>query len=315
MAIDTKRHLISIDDLSASERIGLLDRAEWHRTHVAQGAVLQGRVVALLFLQPSTRTRVGFQVAAARLGGSTVEISDLKYQTGMDHAESLSDTVRVISDYCDIVVLRHSSSAEAENVTRVSSAPIINGGSGEHHPTQALIDLYAIRRRLGRLDGLRIGFAGDLKFSRSAQSVLRALRRLAPKEIRLMAPASRGAPAVLLETFDGNTLAYRPELQAEGLDVLYMAGLMPGLGTNSLTPEERAKFRLTEERLSKLPDHGVVLCPLPRIDEIDVAVDASPKGGYFVQSADGLFVRMAVLEGFVHGNSLASRIGFTHSDV
>jgi len=300
MIEDTIRHLIRTDDLSRSEILELLERAEWHRTQATRTTMFQGRVAGLLFLQPSTRTRIGFQVAMARLGGTSVEIHETKYEEGMDNAETLSDTIRAIGGYCDILIMRHSSFTEVKHAAEISQVPIINGASGiEHHPTQALIDLYAILRKFGKVDGIRIGLVGDLGNSRCARSLLRALCQFAPKEIRLMAPARHKLPVDTITQFPDGVALECPCLQTQGLDVLYMAGLPPGKGELFLTPEERLQFRLTAEHLAQLPDNGMVLCPLPRIDEIDVGVDVSPKASYFSQSLEALFVRMAVLEKFM----------------
>lgn len=300
MAKDVMRHLISIDDLSTSEIIGLLDRAEWHRVHATRTTLFQGRTAGLLFLQPSTRTRVGFHVAMSRLGGQAVEITKTKYQVGMDRAESLSDTICSISSYFDIIVARNSSSEELERVVTLSSVPIINGGSGNnHHPTQSLIDLFAIRRRTGKLEGLRIGLAGDLSRSRAANSLLRVLQRFPPEEIRIMSPPDGNPSRGLIKAFASDIINYCDRIKTDGLDVLYMAGFPLGGRMLSLSSASRANFRLTQQRAEQLPDHGVVLCPLPRIDEIDVNVDVSTKAGYFIQSSEGLYMRMALLEKYL----------------
>ena len=147
------RHLFSIDDLGREGILAILDRAEKLHAEPPDPRRFAGRILGLLFLQPSTRTRFGFHAAMARLGGTAIELQETKLQPGMTRAESLADTVRCVSAYCDVIVLRHSSTATVEQAMAVSAVPVINGGSGtEHHPTQTLIDLFTIRRRLGRLD-------------------------------------------------------------------------------------------------------------------------------------------------------------------
>lgn len=290
-------HLFSIDDLSVQEIEALLSQAEKLKKGEPRCPALLGKVAGLMFLQPSTRTRIGFHVAMQRLGGLAVEIFESKYQPDMDTAESFEDTIRVVSCYCDVVVLRHSVTDNVLRALEVSSTPIINAGSGqEYHPTQAIIDLFAIRRHFGRIDGLRVGLAGDLSHSRSARSLVRALKHYPPSEFRLMAPEGRNLPQESIDSFPERIIKRCDCLDVERLDVLYMAGMPSGGRKTAMPEDERAGFQLTPEKLTALPQKSIVLCPLPRIDEIDRAVDNSPQAAYFVQSADGLFVRMAILQ-------------------
>lgn len=295
-------HLFSIDDLGHSGILEVLNRAEKIRLQPLQDRPFVGKVLGLLILQPSTRTRVGFHSAMARLGGTAIEITDTKLQSGMGMAESFTDTVRSISAYCDALVLRHHSLNEVRAAIAVSDVPVINGGSGwEHHPTQALIDLYAIQRRFARPEGLRIGIAGDLEGSRAARSLVQALVHFSPRELRLMSPEGRELPLSLLDGFCSSLIDQRHELAVEGLDVLYMAGLPEGLGENQLGETVRERFRLTRHRAESLPAEALVLNPLPRIDEIETEVDRLPVAGYFAQSREALFVRCAILQRVLGG--------------
>jgi len=290
-------HLLSVDDLGHSGILGVLDRAEELRLQPPQDMPFLGKVLGLLIFQPSTRTRVGFHAAMVRLGGAAIEVTETKLQQGMGRAESLADTVRSISSYCDGLVLRHSLLDEFRAAIAVSDIPVINGGSGwEQHPTQALIDLYAIRRHFARLEGLRIGIVGDLEGSRAARSLIQALGYFTPRELRLMSPEGRGFPLALLGGFGGTIIEVLQELTVEGLDVLYMAGLPEGLGEARLEETVRERFRLTRRRAERLPPEALVLNPLPRIDEIEPEVDELSIAGYFQQSKEGLFVRCSVLE-------------------
>lgn len=298
------RHLLSLRDLNVEDVTQILDRASTFAA--AGGGAVRSRptVVGLLFFQPSTRTRIGFAAAAARLGGTTVELNQPKYQPGMSGPESLEDTVRAVGAYCDLLVIRHGSVETVEAALKVAPVAVICGGGGRLlHPTQALIDLYAIRKHLGRLDSLRIGLAGDLRSSRSAHSLLRALAWYRPKEVRLMAPSGREPDESGLEELPASVgSSCRPDLDATGLDVLYMAGMPPGTGEERLSDATLESFYLTPERLANMPAAGVVLCALPRTGDIDPQVDTDPRAVYFEQSANGLFVRMATLEHVLEQN-------------
>jgi aspartate carbamoyltransferase catalytic subunit len=290
-------HLLSIADLGRAGILAVFDRAEELRLQPLRGGIFPGRILGLVFFQPSTRTRVGFHAAMARLGGTAIEVTETKAQPGMSQPESLVDTIRSISGWCDALVLRHHSSEELQAAAEASDAPVINGGSGcEHHPTQALLDLFAIRRRFGRLEDLRIGIAGDLGSSRAARSLVEALAHFSPRELRLMAPLGRELPGSVLAGLDGARIDVRHDLAVEDLDILYMAGLPEGVGDGRLDEVIRGRFRLTRARAEALDPGALVLDPLPRIDEIEPEVDALPAAGYFAQSREALFVRCAVLE-------------------
>jgi aspartate carbamoyltransferase catalytic subunit len=290
-------HLFSISDLGQAEILAILDRADSLRDSGFHDPPCQRKILGLFFFQASTRTRFGFHAAIARLGGTAIELTETKYQAGMGRPESLGDMMRSISSYCDAIVLRHDSVAAFREAMAVSDVPVINGGCGlEHHPTQALIDLFAIRRRFGRLKGLRVGLAGDLARSRAARSLVEALACFSQEELRLMAPEGRELPDSLLAGWDVARIRRSGEMDFGDLDILYMAGLPEGTGPGRLTEKERQRFRLTRERAETLPASALVLNPLPRIDEIDPGMDALPVAGYFDQSREAIFVRCAVLE-------------------
>lgn len=291
------RHLDSIDQLGREGICRLLDRAAEIRRQPPDPACCRGKILGLLFFQPSTRTRFGFHAAIARLGGTGIELHEPRYEKGMTRPESAVDSVRSVSAYCDAVVLRHGDAEVFAAAMAASDVPVVNGGCGtERHPTQTLIDLFAIRERLGRLDGLRIGLAGDLGGSRSARSLVRGLRAFPPVELRLMAPSSSVLPDALLSKLTATDVRQIPRLEVGGLDALYMAGFPEGVGPSRADEEVRAPFRLTAAKARDLDDKAVVLSPLPRIDEIEKGVDAAPQAVYFGQSRLGLVVRMAVIE-------------------
>lgn len=292
------RHLGTIADLSSAEVLEILDRAEELRLG-ARPLTRPGRVLTLAFFQSSTRTRMGFASAAIRLGFGTIDLFAERHEARMSSAESLSDTIRVVSAYSDALVLRHPAEDAWANAVAHTRCPLINGGNGnDEHPTQALIDLFAIRRATGRLDGLTVGIVGDIRGGRSAHSLLKALVRLGQREIRLMGPEPLADDALPAQWADdaASQIAVVHELSLRGVDVLYMAGLPESTGGGRIDQADRARFSLTNDSLRELPDTAVVLCPLPRIDEIEPAVDSDPRVRCFEQSDDGVFLRMAILE-------------------
>ncbi len=291
------RHLLRVGDLDRLDIEALLDRAESLRRDPKSTRSRVGAVLGLALFQPSTRTLTGFQAAMARLGGASVVLSNLRMRPEMSEPESLEDTIRVLSAYCDALVFRHESPDALELAVAVTSCPVVNAGNGDdEHPTQALIDLFAIRRWHRRLDGLRIGIVGDMRGSRSTHSLIGALVHFAPAEIRLMFPHERGLPpAWRVPSLPFTDREGR--LDFDDLDVLYMAGLPPGTGEDVVPGETRAKLRLSAaDAAARLPSRAVILSPLPRIDEIDRAVDERPNARYFEQSGEAQYVRMAVLE-------------------
>lgn len=292
-------HLGSIDDLTNEDVNHILDRAEALRC----GAELRLRprqVLSLAFFQSSTRTRVGFAAAGIRLGMGPVDLWAERYDEAMSSPESLADTIRVVTAYSDVMVFRHPSREAWAEAVAVAQCPLINcGNSGDEHPTQALIDGFAIRRAFGRLDGLRVGIVGDVAGSRSAHSLMRLLARFRPSEVRLMGPESRVGGAVADSWVSGparSSVSVVHELDVRELDVVYFAGLPEGEGSGRLATSVRRRFMLTRERLQVLPDSAIVLCPLPRVDEIARELDRDARCRHFAQSDGGGWLRMAILE-------------------
>jgi len=291
------RHLGSIADLSSDEVLAILDRAEELRAG-APPTSRPGHVLALAFFESSTRTRVGFASAAIRSGWGTVDLSAGRHGSEMSAPESLSDTIRVVSAYSDAMVLRHPASDAWATAVAHTRCPLINGGNGnDEHPTQALIDLFAIRKATGRLEGLNVGIVGDICGSRAAHSLIKALSRLGQAEIRLMGPGSRLDSAVAAAWGGGaGHVTIGHDLVLADLDVLYVAGLPEGTGSERLSAFTRATFSILASRITDLPAWAAVLCPLPRIDEISQEVAGDVRCRFFQQSDDGESVRMAVLE-------------------
>jgi aspartate carbamoyltransferase catalytic subunit len=302
-SVDRRRLFLRVDDFSEADVRAIFDRA---RALSAAGAHRQTSpaggppTVGLLFLQPSLRTRVGFAVAAARNGGRHVDVDALRYQENMSAPESFADTIRTISGMVDVVVVRTSFILCRGELERNCVCPCINGGDGDEHPTQALIDLFMIEQRFGTADGLRIGICGDLQ-SRVVKSLVRLLSRSTLKELRLIGPPSRRLASGLLTSNLEKIATATDEAAFESLDVLYLAGLARQRGPDILSVEARRKFSVSESNIGALSQSSAILCPMPAIDEIDVAVRDDPRICMFQQSDLGVFVRMALLALIAHG--------------
>ncbi len=272
------------------------------RLLAARPPLLPGRVMATLFYEPSTRTRLSFESAMLRLGGQVVSTENARDFSSAIKGETLEDTVRIVGGYSDCIVLRHPEEGAAARAAAVSTVPVINAGDGRgEHPTQALLDLYTIRAELGRLEGLRVVMAGDLANGRTVHSLIRLLSQYrglkvtlaGPEQLRLPAPtvqALRDSGAEvreaesLLEAVVGADVVYQTRIQAERLsEPLEEAG------------RDAARFRVTKEVMAALPQGAVVMHPLPRVGEIDPEVDSDPRAAYFRQARNGVPVRMALL--------------------
>jgi len=292
------KHLISIDDLSREEIVKILDKAEEFED-VALGLrsckILEGKILANLFFEPSTRTRISFETAMKRLGGEVVNVS-AQEASSMAKGETLADTIRVISNYCDAIVIRHFLEGAARFAAENSSVPVINAGDGAgQHPTQTLLDLYTIRKECRRLEGLTIALVGDLKYSRTIHSLIKALK-LFKNKIYLVSPEVLSLPEEFLEEIDGNAEKAKLEDIIESVDVLYVTRIQK---ERFLDEEEYRRvagsYRITPEMVSRMKDSAIILHPLPRVDEIDVRVDSTRHARYFKQAFYGVPVRMAIL--------------------
>lgn len=247
--------------------------------------------VGLLFLAPSLRSRVGFASAAIRLGGTPIEVRELRRTTEMNAAESFEDTLRVLSGMVDVTVVRTPFETDRATIEALVASPYVNAGDGAaNHPTQALIDLYAIGRTQGSPENLRLGLCGDLT-SRSARSLIALLGIISPLSIRLIAPDGYDEVAVPAGTELEQRTVRCSKPDFTDLDVLYMCGLDGGVPTST-----REAFALTAERLAELPAEASILAPMPIIDEVSVDVRRDPRFKAFDQSDWGVYVRMAVLD-------------------
>lgn len=284
------KNLIRIEDLKKEKILEILELSKEIKNNPEKFIdKLKGKSLATIFFQPSTRTRISSSLAIQKLGGNAVDIYETKFEQGMEKGESFKDTIRVIGDYVELICLRHGLDDAPFIAEENTNAKIINCGNGkDQHPTQALLDLFTIWEEFGRLDKLNIAMVGDLKNSRSAHSLLIALSFFENNKIRLISPQNLKMPERYF-AFSKN-FEEKEEFDVSNEDVIYICGL-----TSANADENtRKKYCVTRGVLEKLKKEGIILNPLPRIDEISEEVDKFPNVRYFQQSKNGLFVRMAI---------------------
>jgi aspartate carbamoyltransferase catalytic subunit len=265
-------------------------------------ASMKGKIMASLFYEPSTRTRFSFESAMLRLGGSVITTENAKEFSSVSKGETLEDSIRVVSGYADVIVLRHDEEGSSKRASLVSDVPVINAGDGSgQHPTQALLDLYTIRRELGKIDGLRIAFIGDLKHGRTIRSLSYLLGKFADVKIWFVSPKGLRVGADIREYLGKHGVSYS---ETEDLDAV-----IPEVDVVYQTRIQKERFKSTKEYakfkgcytidmsvVKRMNQKSIIMHPLPRVDEIATEVDASPKAVYFKQARYGLLVRMALLK-------------------
>ena len=296
------RHLIDSLDLSVAETQEILDLADRIAGDPAAYAhCADGKILATLFYEPSTRTRLSFETAMLNLGGRTLGFAGAE-QCSATKGETVADTARVISCYADIIAMRHPKEGAPLRASMYSKIPVINAADGGHnHPTQTMIDLLTIRQRKGRLDHLKVGFCGDLKFGRTVHSLVNSLVRYSGNEFYFISPEELKVPDYLVEdTLKPTKTPYHEVISLEDtlprLDVLYMTRVQKERFFNE---EDYIRLKdiyiLDQEKLNLAKADMPVLHPLPRVDEIATEVDADPRAAYFQQVLNGKFIRMALI--------------------
>ncbi len=295
------RSLIDISELSCEEVDSLIATANDIIAHPdAYREKCRGKKLATLFFEPSTRTRLSFEAAMYELGGNVIGFAAAQ-NSSASKGESVSDTAKVISCYADIIAMRHPKEGAPLVASRAASVPVINAGDGGHsHPTQTLADLLTISREKGRLTDLTVGFCGDLKFGRTVHSLIAALSRCPGIRFVLISPAELTLPGYVKDTLDEKGIPYEETRSLEdavgSLDILYMTRVQQERFFNE---EEYLRLKnsyiLTPEKLRLAPPDMSVLHPLPRVNEISVAVDDDPRACYFKQVLYGKYMRMALI--------------------
>ncbi len=295
------RDIVTIKDFKKDEIIKILDVAE-DMLPIAHGKeksdLLHGYIMASLFFEPSTRTRLSFEAAMKRLGGNVIGFAQ-PGTTSIMKGESLADTIRTAESYCDVIVIRHPKEGSARLAAEFATVPIINGGDGAgRHPTQCLLDLFTIRKEKGSIEGNKIALLGDLKYGRTVHSLAYALS-LFKTEMVFIAPPELQMPKEVVEECrkNGAKLSIKNEFDnVDDIDVLYVTRIQKERFPD---PEEYEKvagsYRIDMDMLKNAKEDMIIMHPLPRVDEISPAIDSTKHAAYFRQTFNGIPVRMALL--------------------
>ena len=292
------KSLVSISDFDKQEILKIMELAAHFESNPGE-QLLHGRLFASLFFEPSTRTRLSFESAINRLGGRVIGFSEAG-NTSVSKGETLHDTIKMVSNYCDLIVMRHYIEGAARYASEVASVPVVNAGDGSNqHPSQTLLDLYSIKKTQGGLDGIHIVMVGDLKYGRTVHSLLQALSYfgarftfVSPEELRLPDEYKiflREHGMVFTETTD-----MREAIR--DADILYMTRVQRERFSDLMEYERvKSAYVLKADMLEGTRANLRILHPLPRITEIDTDVDADPKAYYFEQARNGVFTRQAII--------------------
>jgi aspartate carbamoyltransferase catalytic subunit len=292
------RSLVSISDFSKEEYIRILDIAADFENKPNQ-KLLNDHVVATLFFEPSTRTRLSFETAANRLGARVVGFSDTG-STSVQKGETLKDTIKMVSGYADIIVMRHPREGAARWASEMSSVPVINAGDGANqHPTQCLLDMYSIRQTQGKLDNLNIAFVGDLKYGRTVHSLVQAMCNF-NATFQLVSPQELKLPSAVKMHIKESNLEYHQYTELAEIvpiaDVIYMTRIQKERFSDPMEYEKvKNSYVLHRTMLEGCKPNMKILHPLPRVNEISEDVDATPQAFYFKQAENGVYVRQALL--------------------
>ena len=291
------KHVISISDLTRSDMELVVATAQRLKAE-PDSRLLKDKLVASCFFEASTRTRLSFETAVQRLGGNIIGFAD-GGNTSAKKGETLADSIKIISSYTDAVVMRHPKEGAARLASEFSRVPVINGGDGSNqHPTQTLLDLFSIHETQGKLDGLNVAFVGDLKYGRTVHSLAQALS-LFNCRFFFISPEALAMPDYLCEELEEKGIRFSvhetmEEVMPE-LDILYMTRVQKERFDETEYKHMAAKFVLELATLEGAKPTMKILHPLPRVDEIDVAVDKTPHACYFQQAENGVYARQALL--------------------
>ena len=292
------RSLVSIDDFTTDEILKILDLAEEFEKMSSQ-PLLAGKVIATLFFEPSTRTRLSFESAISKLGGKIIGFSDSS-NSSISKGETLNDTIKTVKNYCDLIVMRHYIEGSARFASEIAGIPVINAGDGANqHPTQTLLDLYSIRKTQGRLDNLNIFIVGDLKYGRTVHSLVMAMSRW-NATFNFISPDELKMPLEIKLYLDNLGLKYYEHTDFTEIiskaDIIYMTRVQRERFSDPIEYEKvKNVYVLKDSMLKNTKENMKILHPLPRVNEINQDVDSNPKAYYFEQALNGVYTRQAIL--------------------
>ncbi len=292
------KSLISIHDFTKEEMLHVLDVAQEFEKNKVQ-PILRDKVIATLFFEPSTRTRLSFETASNRLGARVIGFSDAG-NTSVSKGETLKDTIKMVSNYVDLIIMRHPLEGAARYASEVASVPVINAGDGANqHPSQTMLDLFTIRQTQGRLTDLSINMVGDLKYGRTVHSLLQAMSHFNPN-FTFTAPDELKMPQEYKDFLDAKGIPYHETRDLEGslndCDILYMTRVQQERFTDPMEYEKvKNTYNLTASMLGGARENMKILHPLPRITEIAQDVDDTRHAYYFKQAENGVYARMAII--------------------
>jgi len=271
--------------------------------------LLRRKVMATIFYEPSTRTRLSFESAMRRLGGDVIATENAREFSSAAKGETLEDTIRIVDDYADVIVLRHYESGAAERASKVSSVPVINAGDGPgQHPTQALLDMYTIDKEIGRLDGISVAMVGDLANGRTVRSLCYLLTKYDDMTLYFVAPEAVRMREDIKQYLSDHGVFFSEETDlvevAGKVDVIYQTRIQKERFGDRINEYEEARGHYIIDRniLDAMRDTTIVMHPLPRVDEIVSEVDDDPRAAYFRQAQNGLYIRMALLKMLLLGD-------------
>ena len=297
-------HVIEAQQFDLPTMTRLFEVAEEMERVVARGGITdyQNRIMATLFYEPSTRTRFSFETAMHRLGGHVISTENAAEFSSVAKGETLEDTIRILNGYADVIVIRHKEVGSAKRAAAVSRVPVINAGDGAgQHPTQALLDLYTIRKDIGAIDGLRIAMVGDLAQGRTVRSLTYLLSKFQGVKIYFVAPPLLKMKQDILAHLQERHVWWTEETELDKVlpevDVVYQTRVQKERFGDRLADYEQCRgvYIISAESLRLMKQKSIIMHPLPRLEEITMEVDADPRAAYFRQAQNGLYVRMALL--------------------
>jgi len=295
------KHIVAVEQFGRPWVEQLFDEANRMRSVSSVDGILPRSILATLFYEPSTRTRLSFESAMLRLGGQVISTENALEFSSAIKGESVEDTIRIVAGYADAIVIRHHEQGAALRAAAVSPVPIINGGDGPgEHPTQALLDFYTIWSELGQLDDLKVALVGDLRFGRAVRSLALLFCLSRNTELIFVSPDAVPMGSDVRQALDAAGVRYRDEpdlaVALSQSDVVYQTRIQKErFATLAEYLEARGVYTIDRQSLGLLPERSIIMHPLPRVDELALEVDSDPRAAYFRQAQNGVFIRMALL--------------------